>query len=101
YDDPLVLPSFPTRRSSDLKVCHGKQGWPNGIGRQRRHGIRPGRGGQTQQGKTGIMKGFPMKVNRRRFLRAAGVSLALPWLDALRSEEHTSELQSLPNLLCR
>src|SRR5579864_9067683 len=24
-----------------------------------------------------------MKLNRRRFLRAAGVSLALPWLDAL------------------
>src|SRR6188472_1927846 len=24
-----------------------------------------------------------MRINRRRFLRAAGVSLALPWLDAL------------------
>src|SRR5262245_30285470 len=26
---------------------------------------------------------FPMKLNRRHFLRAAGVSLALPWLDAV------------------
>jgi Protein of unknown function (DUF1552) len=28
-------------------------------------------------------KDIQMKLNRRRFLRAAGVSLALPWLDAL------------------
>src|SRR5262249_7985585 len=36
-----------------------------------------------------VHEDLPMKTTRRRFLRAAGVSLALPWLDALAAANDT------------
>src|SRR5262249_61884013 len=64
--DPRALPSFPTRRSSDLDgslTSREGAGWPKIPG----VGLPP-----------------PMLITYR-----------------LRSEEHTSELQSLTNLVCR
>src|SRR5690606_39786639 len=37
----------------------------------------------------------------RRATRMLGLSAPRPWRDGLRSEEHTSELQSRENLVCR
>src|SRR5207248_1063235 len=36
----------------------------------------------TQMTMFSLDKDFPMRIHRRHFLRAAGISLALPWLDA-------------------
>jgi hypothetical protein len=41
-----------------------------------------------------------MKLNRRRFLRAAGVSLALPWLDALAPAQNAAPLPRRMVCIC-
>src|SRR5437016_8113857 len=71
YGDHRDLHSFPTRRSSDL-ARHERAGARRGA--QRRS--RPGAGA-----------------------RLADTDRA--WAASPRSEEHTSELQSLTNLVCR
>src|SRR5262249_59497639 len=101
FSQRLPLHSFPTRRSSDLvtelQATHlGGQGWircPIYFGlvvcrhRQRRRG--------DVQGIAGERNGV-VRVRRQTTLadRVAAHVLA-------RSEEHTSELQSLTNLVCR
>src|SRR5438876_2701319 len=74
------LHSFPTRRSSDLSIWSARKGQ---LGHPSSH---PGPN----------MKRYTISW-RRRSKRSA--SVALP--SALRSEEHTSELQSPVHLVCR
>src|SRR5438093_6791400 len=74
YSAPRDLHSFPTRRSSDL--CAGEGGEENesrglASGHRAREALDVGHGGQSRSPSPG------------------------------RSEEHTSELQSLTNLVCR
>src|SRR5688572_31888818 len=69
------LHSFPTRRSSDLPWGDGRTAFPARI--------------LSRQNRTKSTRGVllvPREVNPRR---------------CLRSEEHTSELQSQSNLVCR
>src|SRR5690554_7617749 len=71
--DHRALHSFPTRRSSDLQT-------PSGARCERAlHSY--ARGGPIRNAP------FPVRTDRRQGLR--------------RSEEHTSELQSRPHLVCR
>src|SRR5687767_15555891 len=93
------LPSFPTRRSSDLRRGGG--------------GFRPSRGdeptlrlagGGRGGGKArsaeapGLRTGSEAQMKRQR---AEQGGRRAERLAALRSEEHTSELQSLAYLVCR
>src|SRR5205814_10471059 len=81
------LPSFPTRRSSDLRRgdC-GRGGWP-----ERATGELP-----SVHGDAPPMRGTSVSINPKTCaLRAEPASLSP------RSEEHTSELQSLRHLVCR
>src|SRR5437016_14362454 len=71
YHHHRVLHSFPTRRSSDLDVPRDRQ--PSSQARHRR-GRRP------------------VSAARGHLIGICGTA---------RSEEHTSELQSLTNLVCR
>src|SRR5262249_61436250 len=79
---PPHPPSFPTRRSSDLH---------HPIGTAHLAGLRadPQPAGGTHQGQRGLRAGAA-DLQCRRTSRLGG-----------RSEEHTSELQSLTNLVCR
>src|SRR5205823_14651151 len=85
------LPSFPTRRSSDLVPCRPEQ-----AARKRSRGTRfDAREQQGAQdpvsdapGADGAVGAFQRFAQRRQLL-------------AHRSEEHTSELQSLAYLVCR
>src|SRR5690606_41624722 len=79
----VSLHSFPTRRSSDLG---GRLGRGAGAPRSDRRGRPP-----------------PDPVLRGRHAGAAGGAhrRAAAAIDAIRSEEHTSELQSRENLVCR
>src|SRR5690606_41641537 len=69
----VVLPSFPTRRSSDLYALVAGLALP------------------TVRSALMIVVVALARASRRR----------LPWGQSLRSEEHTSELQSRENLVCR
>src|SRR5690606_40609792 len=95
---PRDLHSFPTRRSSDLSACvrlHACAaiGHPDaGAHRTRcRHelAIPPGGRKAVTMHKDGLLRATP---------QSRGVD---PHAIATRSEEHTSELQSRENLVCR
>src|SRR5207302_9010814 len=77
YGDHRDLHSFPTRRSSDLGC----------LSRSSSEG-------------SGAFEAFPDRVP---FQRASAETAAVRTLEgnAIRSEEHTSELQSRENLVCR
>src|SRR5690606_41537547 len=77
YGGPRALHSFPTRRSSDLLLDH----------EYTQHGLR-----------WSLLKG--KERSRVAALRAAAEALGLT-VHLGRSEEHTSELQSRENLVCR
>src|SRR5438093_968256 len=95
---PHVLPSFPTRRSSDLAVrlpaprrvrgCRGRAAALRGT-----HRLPLTRRG----GRRGAAR--PVRVRRGRAHRRPGGES--PGSARVRSEEHTSELQSLTKLVCR
>src|SRR5690606_39596353 len=98
---PRALPSFPTRRSSDLDdgdlfagVDHGRK-----IADDRRV-IRLG---QAFDGGRQAMHDLVLFEPYVRVLARGWLDDDLFGLDAvdLRSEEHTSELQSRENLVCR
>src|SRR5438093_1740120 len=78
--DP-VLQSFPTRRSSDLAL-----------------GIITARGLRALENHTRVTVGGVV-THRQRPATARGVTFLN--LEDERSEEHTSELQSLTNIVCR
>src|SRR5687767_15649000 len=79
------LHSFPTRRSSDLRVAAA-----DGSGLEEARESAPGRGprcaGSVRPRRRGAARLYAAGVRRR---------------DRARSEEHTSELQSLAYLVCR
>src|SRR5262249_61399532 len=80
---PPVLHPFPTRRSSDLRRLRAHPAARLGAVLERRHhvGELVAVDGEAQQ----LLDAFLVELERA----------------ALRSEEHTSELQSLTNLVCR
>src|SRR5690606_41440940 len=78
YVHPRALHSFPTRRSSDLMAPDGHAA-PGGRGQPQHHAHRGG---------------LPRPVGTEE-------PRHLPRLAGERSEEHTSELQSRENLVCR
>src|SRR5206468_12545786 len=93
------LPSFPTRRSSDL------------VGRERttpltapRRQARPG--GCALMGREGYHSALPLARTQAggRGANLKGTTMRVVYsgvLAAVRSEEHTSELQSRSDLVCR
>src|SRR5205085_12262570 len=85
------LPSFPTRRSSDLvlSVPHPQRHGRCAVG----VGLGPGEAGLVVVEGTGKGDEFG--------LRDPGGRTRHPCPYLLRSEEHTSELQSQSNLVCR
>src|SRR5205814_8732802 len=91
-----ALPSFPTRRSSDLDRL-GDVAGPEPSG-EHHPALGGGRAGEVP----GILLG-PRQVEHARHLVAVAEqhSVTASHLARLRSEEHTSELQSLRHLVCR
>src|SRR5205807_4256587 len=89
-----TLPSFPTRRSSDLARAAGRRGDCRGTRPRRLRGgaCQPAADtvvGEAELGKTvGLEEVAPVHDQR-------------PAQQLPRSEEHTSELQSPCNLVCR
>src|SRR5262249_62385216 len=93
---PTALHPFPTRRSSDLE--HDVAGRGNRARSGRRGGC--GAWGAAVARRTVILRGVHDGCavgNPREVARRAGERQA----QEPRSEEHTSELQSLTNLVCR
>src|SRR5205085_2964759 len=91
---PSDLHSFPTRRSSDLalQVIERRGQGLRGYGDIQRHDRAPPNSGHALQ----------QTRHRRGAIRLAPGHLDVPLnLRHLRSEEHTSELQSQSNLVCR
>src|SRR5690606_39956334 len=77
---PTEIYTFPTRRSSDLDLCAG----------------------QPCAGVAGGLTLVVVGVGMDDQAAADDVErIALAYVDAARSEEHTSELQSRENLVCR
>src|SRR5262245_51824392 len=101
YAVPPYVHSFPTRRSSDLPWTHTS---PSCAGNWRP--IPPTRCTSSRSARLATGSPFRRKARpksiclrrfqKRIFLRHAGGAPAFP-----RSEEHTSELQSLRHLVCR
>src|SRR5207253_10329987 len=85
---PHTLPSSPTRRSSDLQFCD----WAKQVAQT-----------VNQWGIHDFVVGN--EVNTRLYWSpqksSSGKDVAAPAYLALRSEEHTSELQSRGHLVCR
>src|SRR5690606_41532732 len=86
--DHAVPPASPTRRSSDLPV--------------HRHRLRPRRE-EADRGE--VVAALPCVLfqggEARDLCRCARLGHSRPRQPAVRSEEHTSELQSRENLVCR
>src|SRR5690606_41998814 len=90
---PRRLPSFPTRRSSDLAGDAAQPRVPGGPVRQLRRADRHG-------GAARLSSPVPGRTRVFRELHRLCGECAGPLFHA-RSEEHTSELQSRENLVCR
>src|SRR5207249_10811081 len=84
-----ALHSFPTRRSSDLDAV------ARGVGRERR---RAERLSAMIQSKSDRIRDLNQTVLELKEQLRRGTT---PQLEGLRSEEHTSELQSRFDLVCR
>src|SRR5690606_41644685 len=93
---PLVLPCFPTRRSSDLDaILDGSTLYLSGKGPRRPDGsLRLGKVGRDVTVEEAREDAGIVGINLLAAIRDAVGSLE-------RSEEHTSELQSRENLVCR
>src|SRR5205085_11542220 len=90
--DHVALHSFPTRRSSDLEDSE------RGPIHHRREDRGPPAVGPPAVGPPAVAAAG---VAVHRHLRAVRVSPGHPNSTKVRSEEHTSELQSQSNLVCR
>src|SRR5690606_41771572 len=98
---PRALPPFPTRRSSDLApaaLLDGAEVTPRLPPVVALLGVR-GAGKSTVGAEVARHLGTPFVELDQRIEQAAGLSLGE--IFELRSEEHTSELQSRENLVCR
>src|SRR5690606_41544804 len=89
---PPASTLFPTRRSSDLRQTHGYFGYhfPNTSSELRAFWTWRGRAGTAERA------GSVEREHHYRSEHSLGLQLC-----AFRSEEHTSELQSRENLVCR
>src|SRR5690606_41601043 len=85
---PLLLHSFPTRRSSDLSSCRPRCSWPA----SRR---------ATWSSRSSSTTPAPAPARRGGSTTSAGSVGGAAAGPTTRSEEHTSELQSRENLVCR
>src|SRR5690606_41407502 len=90
-----ALHSFPTRRSSDLEITEGAYQAVERLGAlgHRRIGLVSELLEWTYH--QDILRGY------RQGLAALGQEAQKEWVQASRSEEHTSELQSREKLVCR
>src|SRR5207248_11770521 len=97
YPSHRDLRSFPTRRSSDLFAHHAGSGlvqWLPGDG------VLPA--GRAPLGLVLSRHRADAVVSRARAVRHWRLSVtARCWVSGVRSEEHTSELQSPYDLVCR
>src|SRR5207302_3821222 len=94
------LHSFPTRRSSDLDgaVARGRVGADERRERRGPHFIaRVGLEGGARQ----LRGPHTTELPQRRYARAPYLRRGVTQGGCERSEEHTSELQSRENLVCR
>src|SRR5690606_41449090 len=94
---PRALPSFPTRRSSDLGVASALLPQDTLATTHRGHGHVLARGMDV----TGFIKEIMGRQGGLCKGRGGSMHVADLSLGILRSEEHTSELQSRENLVCR
>src|SRR5690606_40784074 len=96
--DPLALHSFPTRRSSDLDelLSQGSEEFRWQPPEDEWHSITL----NYTSGTTGDPKGV-VYHHRGAYLNALSNVIGLGLPSGSRSEEHTSELQSRENLVCR
>src|SRR5690606_41414967 len=98
---PPALPALPTRRSSDRLVFHTGVG---NVGIRALKGPGSGMYNYTRQMNdavdiiTQLVAGGVLDRNPKAHILFAEHSAG--WLWGLRSEEHTSELQSRENLVC-
>src|SRR5437016_5701370 len=95
---PRILHSFPTRRSSDLSTVP-LTGCPSWRTRSRTRGVRA-----TTSSATVATRTRPTSAGAGSRTWCWGrrePRVAPPTPGGARSEEHTSELQSLTNLVCR
>src|SRR5207248_11573116 len=86
-------PSFPTRRSSDLQM-------PTGSFRMMRPSSAPAIIDISRAGAT-TLADVPMSIAKSTRIYESGESNPTPIASHQRSEEHTSELQSPYDLVCR
>src|SRR5207247_11169613 len=94
------LLSFPTRRSSDLRaISAGAAG--AGAGSLATFGLRPGAMRRSRIEILGRWDAPSSSVAWARALREIGIFVPRLMAPGRRSEEHTSELQSRVDLVCR
>src|SRR5690606_41772252 len=99
YVDPRHLHSFPTRRSSDLDSLDAiaAQTLPAGSSQ-----ALAGESRELRESGTALYFAFGLALLVVYMVLASQFgSLVHPFTVLLRSEEHTSELQSRENLVCR
>src|SRR5690606_41716214 len=100
HRDHPTLPSFPTRRSSDLRDHPASS-----VGRHQHHPL--GSAKKLRPAVTVARHEIAIGIARRQgnhwpaHAFQHGNALLVELLQFLRSEEHTSELQSRENLVCR
>src|SRR5262249_61341230 len=101
YAQHLALLSFPTRRSSDLQPAQLVRPLEDTA---QRHCPAPdhvaGHHPAVARGEGDEVREAPVHVTSRAVRPGRTVDFC-PDLEVERSEEHTSELQSLTNLVCR
>src|SRR5690242_21318732 len=90
--DDRDLHSFPTRRSSDLAAGRARRPQPAAV---------PAAGTSAAAIRSRAASGVGASSTRSAAPRSANASSMTRSIAARRSEEHTSELQSHVNLVCR
>src|SRR5690606_40613640 len=99
-DSHKDLLSFPTRRSSDLTELENWLSSVTDLGSD--FAVAPGKGESTEEIKAISDRLHAMQEGGATNPRiAASMASLADGISGLRSEEHTSELQSRENLVCR
>src|SRR5690606_42154621 len=100
YGVSRELPPFPTRRSSDLGTLQAAEQQLEAAERalhQARHELEQ----RSEEHHRLAIDVTEAKAERRRVVERVETEWKRPFEDLVRSEEHTSELQSRENLVCR